>query len=382
MENTILALSAHVNKWGAERSMCAAMDALNKQGYHVVMIITSHGDIEELLKEYKIDYFVFPLNSLIVNFQVCFIQRFKRSLFALWKCLRNTQHMIKELSRRGIRPNYIYSNTIIPFNGILLSKYYHAKHILHIREFVQEDFDFKYLIGEKLYLHILNSNVDKVICISNGIYNKFEKIFGSKTIKIYNGVSISNRRQQFRTIPLKVMSMVFVGRLSEEKGILEFVNILEQFIKRGNRSVHLDVWGTGVQEEQLKKLVSMKRMNQYIKFRGYGNDVDLTIYDLGIMSSKCEGFGRVTVEYMLSGLPVLGYNGGATPEIIDDGKTGFLYDDSSSCIDKLSTIYNLKFSGKLSRLGTNGKNRAKTLFNQELYLKNMVSVFDAFNIKH
>jgi hypothetical protein len=59
--------------------------------------------------------------------------------------------------------------------------------------------------------------------------------------------------------------------------------------------------------------------------------------DVGITPSKREAFGRVTFEYMFAGLPVVGANSGATPELIDDGKTGFIYskDSASSLASKL-----------------------------------------------
>ena len=56
----ILFLSLHVGKWGAERSMCSLCASL-KNKYRVVVIITSHGSIEELLKSYNIEYYIIPL---------------------------------------------------------------------------------------------------------------------------------------------------------------------------------------------------------------------------------------------------------------------------------------------------------------------------------
>jgi len=42
--------------------------------------------------------------------------------------------------------------------------------------------------------------------------------------------------------------------------------------------------------------------------------------------SRSEAFGRVTIEGLLSGCIVIGSNSGFTPEIIKDGKTGYLYE--------------------------------------------------------
>ena len=44
------------------------------------------------------------------------------------------------------------------------------------------------------------------------------------------------------------------------------------------------------------------------------------------MCSRSEAFGRVTVEYLRRGRPVIGTRSGGTPELVEDGVTGFLYE--------------------------------------------------------
>jgi glycosyltransferase involved in cell wall biosynthesis len=47
---------------------------------------------------------------------------------------------------------------------------------------------------------------------------------------------------------------------------------------------------------------------------------------VGLMCSRSEAFGRVTVEYLRRGRPVIGTRSGGTPELTEDGVTGLLYD--------------------------------------------------------
>ena len=54
-----------------------------------------------------------------------------------------------------------------------------------------------------------------------------------------------------------------------------------------------------------------------------------------------EPFGLVMIEAMACGTPVLAYNRGSVPEIIDVGLTGFVVEDETSAIavvDRLSTL--------------------------------------------
>ena len=48
--------------------------------------------------------------------------------------------------------------------------------------------------------------------------------------------------------------------------------------------------------------------------------------DVEIVASTMEAFGRVTVEAMLSGNPVLAADSGANGELIEDGRTGWLFE--------------------------------------------------------
>jgi glycosyltransferase involved in cell wall biosynthesis len=59
-----------------------------------------------------------------------------------------------------------------------------------------------------------------------------------------------------------------------------------------------------------------------------------------LMCSRSEAFGRVTVEYLRRGRPVIGTRSGGTPELIDDGRTGLLYSpgDTRALADRIESL--------------------------------------------
>jgi glycosyltransferase involved in cell wall biosynthesis len=75
-----------------------------------------------------------------------------------------------------------------------------------------------------------------------------------------------------------------------------------------------------------------------------------------VLPSRQEGMGRVLLEAMSSGKPVIGANVGGIPEIINEGRNGFLF--KSEDVDELaakldSLLGNLRLAKKMGQYGRN-----------------------------
>merc|ERR1712000_37713 len=92
-------------------------------------------------------------------------------------------------------------------------------------------------------------------------------------------------------------------------------------------------------------------LEQYIKNNGLANNVMFLGYldnpvtlmansDIFLMCSRNEAFGRVTIEAMTAGCPVIGANSGGTSEILDENKYGLLYEpgDSESLAERVVNL--------------------------------------------
>lgn len=83
------------------------------------------------------------------------------------------------------------------------------------------------------------------------------------------------------------------------------------------------------------------------------------------MPSRYEPFGIAFVEAMLAGLPCVGTRAWAMPEIIEDGKTGWLVSDGS--VDELARVLigALRNPGESDRMGALGRKRSLERFTWE-----------------
>ena len=83
---------------------------------------------------------------------------------------------------------------------------------------------------------------------------------------------------------------------------------------------------------QLQQQIENFGLEQHIELVGYIKNPTHYIQaaDAVLVCSHWESFGRVTVEAMLAGKPIIGSANGATTELIQNGVTGLLYDSGKN----------------------------------------------------
>ena len=83
-------------------------------------------------------------------------------------------------------------------------------------------------------------------------------------------------------------------------------------------------------------------LQDYVEFLGFSDNLSAVRndYNISIVASHAEAFGRVTIEAMYSGLIVVGINNGANNELIQHNVTGFIYKTSEQLISTILSIIN------------------------------------------
>jgi glycosyltransferase involved in cell wall biosynthesis len=89
--------------------------------------------------------------------------------------------------------------------------------------------------------------------------------------------------------------------------------------------------------------------------------------DVLLMCSRREAFGRVTVEAMKLGMPVVGARSGGTPEVVKEGETGYLYAPGDA-VELASRIRDLHSEPSIrAAMGAEGRRQADERFSPERY---------------
>ncbi|OGM02432.1 hypothetical protein A2115_03145, partial [Candidatus Woesebacteria bacterium GWA1_41_8] len=148
---------------------------------------------------------------------------------------------------------------------------------------------------------------------------------------------------------------LFVGRLVSEKGIRPVLQAAESW----NKNIHLAVVGFGPLEAEVKRISSN---NKNVVFLGKIPNENLPVYYsaadiLIIPSTHEEGFGRVILESLACGTPVIGSKRGAIPEAMDES-VGQLIDVNVKNI-RGAAEYFYKNPDRLMKLSKNARKFAE-----------------------
>ncbi|MCP1104994.1 glycosyltransferase [Serratia nevei] len=166
---------------------------------------------------------------------------------------------------------------------------------------------------------------DAIICVSEHERDKaIEYGFPAHKLQvIYNGVpTVASEKSTPNPYPENVLNLLFVGRFDYQKGFDILLTAMERL--RG-RSVHLTAVGGGVHN----KNAPLDTVPQ-TTYTGWLNAEALEPYfrhaDVLIVPSRWEGFAMVPLEAMSYGVPVIASNCTSFPEMIEDRRTGLLFE--------------------------------------------------------
>ncbi len=170
----------------------------------------------------------------------------------------------------------------------------------------------------------------------------------------------------------------YVGRLSEEKGILRFIDAISLVLKKRSYA-SFGVYGEGNLDNLVKRKIEYTGISSSVESSGWVPHEDvpkcLNEFALLVLPSFSEGLPNIILEAMACGTPVLATSVGAVPDIIEEGVTGFLLvsNDPQHISDKIVSI--LDSPEVLEKVSRNAYNYVRCEFSREKTVESWRTIF-------
>jgi glycosyltransferase involved in cell wall biosynthesis len=328
--------------YGANLSLLALIDGLGKYGVQAHVICPDQGDLLSALAQRNVPAVQFPFEWWVST---------KRTLWGAAQRIYKNLQMLQPIANQIVRwrTELVYSNSSVFAIGAMSAAKLRLPHIWHLREFGNRDYNLWPDLGAWFSRRVFRT-ADARIFVSRALKQAFLRDAKLKnTHVIYNGVAseaVFDERQraaeamQGRKQPF---TFVLVGRFRKSKGQAIAIEAFAKVAKRFANARLILVGDAGLTGEQAyydncRARVQELGISDRVELWGYIPDPERAFLaaDAALMCSQNEAMGRVTVEAMSAGRPVIGNDSGGTSELIDHNRTGLLYkgtaDDLAQCM--------------------------------------------------
>ena len=350
---------------GGEHSFLELLSRLSPSWKPIAMI-PGKGDLLRRLQKKNIQTQVIPLPALRPWFVFEILSNL-RSLFSVCK---------------RYHPDFIYANgSRAAFYGGIIARILDLPVVWHCR-----------ITHPDIYLDFFLTRLcSHIVCNSHATAKRFEKGLLSKVTVIYNGLDLKWLKENTIKKPFQIKDewkiILVVARISKWKRHDLALSAFEHIAKVDSKVHLICVGAKDILEPEwwfhLQELTRHSAFSDRIHWVGQVDDVRpwYRIAHMLVLASENEPFGRVLVEAMACGVPVIATKSGGVPEIVRHDKDGLLVrscDDHelAKAIAKL-----LKNESLRKSYGQNAMERAE-YFSLDRHVEKIVQVFnDVINKK-
>lgn len=222
----------------------------------------------------------------------------------------------------SFRCDVVYTNTLTVPVGALAARAIGVPHVWHLHEFGEKGLGLRFDLGLRGAARFIDRLSAAVVAVSQAVAAEFAPLVAPGMVRVvYQAVTVrpnpEAEREAWRERREwgRAFRAVIVGDVSEAKGHADAVRAVAEVVREGIDAelVAVGGWAPGWRE----------RVGPLAEELGLGDRVRMTgrlanpypvvrTADVALMCSRAEAFGRVTVEAMLAGKPVVGARGGNT----------------------------------------------------------------------
>lgn len=264
---------------------------------------------------------------------------------------------------------------------VILAKILRKKVILHFHAGdINNYYPFQSKIGQK-YIRRALSLSDSLIAVSKESARQLREITASPNITVItNAIDTSVFDVGERSPNGGAVRLLFVGAIGKLKGERDLIKALAILRCGGKPNIKVSFLGYGA--ENLKDYCEELGVFEFIEFLGAVPMSERIKFfqkaDIFVLPTYAEAMPMSVIEAMAAALPVVTTQVGGIPELIEDGKTGFLFPpgDANALAEKISFLLNNRNAG--IGIGKKARQKAREQMDFKVYVKKLRAHLFAF----
>jgi glycosyltransferase involved in cell wall biosynthesis len=356
---------------GSYFSTLSLIENLDKEKYFPIIVVHQRGPFTDYLDDRKIDYHLLKLPCFVGEGKglVAHMVAIAKTFFIIKKFLFQLKVDLVHLNESPVNQTWI-----CPCKwGMKIPTIWHQR----------DECSTSRLDLLQLFL------TQKIIAISQFVFNSLPTVHQKNTIVVNNPIETppvsKNVKKDLRKtlkLPLKDKKPIigFFGRFVAYKRPESVIDLAKSL-----DGAHIVMYGADV--DGVRTVIEQKAKEQNFNDRIHIFDFQPLIEtriagcDVVFAPAVGEGFGRVLVEASLLGVPVVAANAGGHQEIVEHGKTGFLFkpDDFLEAAEYIQSL--IKDKKLYDNIAKAAKLSAQERFNIQAHNNQIVSVYEEVLLK-
>lgn len=356
---TILYLSTSSGPGGAERVISNLAASLDRERYRPLLCLFRPGWIQERSESRGVSTYIIPTQGM-----------------ADWRWVNRIRQLLREERVDLIHAHEFDANVQGTFaaalTGIPLVATIHGKN--YFWEKYRRRLAYRW-VSRRATMVAVSQNLKEFVVEKVGIdRNRLQVIYnGVDVVPSYENADVSEGRRELG-LPEYDRVVGVVGNLYPVKGHQYLIESIPSILNKCPNTSFLFA-GRGHLETELKQQVQRLGLEGRVHFLGLRQDIAriLTLLDVFVLPSLSEGLSMAILEAMIAGKPVVATEVGGNPELVLNGKSGFLVPprDCQALANSVTTL--LTNRQQAIQFSEEGKRRAEGQFS----LATMVNTYQA-----
>ncbi|MCB8980441.1 MAG: glycosyltransferase family 4 protein [Ardenticatenaceae bacterium] len=361
---TILLISHTANMDGAERTLLSLATSLHEHEHSCIVMCPTYGPLVNELTKRSVPVVIRllprPQRNLFFFIRFVLLWPFVVLYLAIW------------ISKNDI--NFVINNTVDALYGPFAAKLAGAPCLWHIHEIKP-----KHSVVRAFFSWMFQVFSQNTVFNSKATMLAYNSKMPANWHVIYNGIDIPKHKISNAT-KRNCIVIGFAGQLVQLKRPDRFVYAVAAAKKKVS-NLSAIIAGEGELFDQVKDLIATYSLSDSVKMLGYVEFMPdfYNQIDILVLTSDTEAFGRVLIEAMAAGCPVVAAKVDGVPEVVDE-TCGYLVppDDIKAYAEKIVLLS--QDADLRHRLGNTGRKRAIELFSESKFLEQMINLISNHNV--